>query len=312
MGFIGSIASFFGDILFYIYENITFGNYGLAIIVFTIIIKSVLMPLSLKSTKSSLKMQKIQPEINQLKIKYKGDSQKQAQEMQKLFKDNKVDATGGCLPMLIQMPILISIFYIVRQPITYIIDGGKYIKGIFEKVGIQSGDETEVFKSINVEEIKTMVSEGLFSTDFGVALTNLYHSMDFYGLHLNLKPSLDPGLIFSSEFAHYFPALLIPVVSSYITYLTIKMTSKNKQNNNNNNNNKDPKADMAASMQSSMTVVMPVVTFIFAINFPVALGLYWMVSSLFQLVQQIVIKKLVLDKEIIDGNKNNDIKDMAI
>ncbi|MFT5874516.1 MAG: YidC/Oxa1 family membrane protein insertase [Clostridium sp.] len=94
------------------YDNL---SYGLAIIVFTLIIKLVLLPLSIKQTKSTAKMGAIQPEMKKVQEKYKKDPQKSQQEVMKLYKENNVNPMGGCLPMIIQMPILFSLFYVFRN-----------------------------------------------------------------------------------------------------------------------------------------------------------------------------------------------------
>jgi len=90
-------------------------SFGLAIIIFTIIIRLVLMPLSIKQIKSTSKMSAIQPEMKKVQEKYKGDPQKAQQEVMKLYKENGVNPMGGCLPMLVQMPILFALFYVFQN-----------------------------------------------------------------------------------------------------------------------------------------------------------------------------------------------------
>lgn len=90
-------------------------SFGLAIIVFTIIIRIALLPLSIKQTKSTAKMGAIQPEMKKVQAKYKSDPQKSQQEVMKLYKENGVNPMGGCLPMLIQMPILFALFAVFNN-----------------------------------------------------------------------------------------------------------------------------------------------------------------------------------------------------
>ena len=90
-------------------------SFGLAIIVFTIIIKIGLLPLSIKQTKSTAKMGAIQPEMKRVQAKYKSDPQKAQQEVMKLYKENGVNPMGGCLPLLIQMPILFALFAVFQN-----------------------------------------------------------------------------------------------------------------------------------------------------------------------------------------------------
>lgn len=93
-------------------QNISF---GVTIIVFTIIMRVLLLPLSLKQTKSTVKMSAIQPEVKKVQEKYKKDPQKAQQEVMKIYKENNVSPMGGCLPMLIQFPILIAMFYVFQH-----------------------------------------------------------------------------------------------------------------------------------------------------------------------------------------------------
>lgn len=89
-------------------------SYGLAIILFTLIVRIILLPLNIKQTRSQVKLQEIQPEIKKLQEKYKNDPQKSQQEIMKLYKEKGVNPMGGCLPLLIQLPILWALFYVFR------------------------------------------------------------------------------------------------------------------------------------------------------------------------------------------------------
>ncbi|MEG0613741.1 MAG: membrane protein insertase YidC [Clostridium sp.] len=90
-------------------------SFGVAIIIFTLVAKICLLPLSLKQTKSTAKMSAIQPEVQKLQAKYKNDPQRQQTEMMKMYKENNVSPLSGCLPMLIQFPIIIALFYVFKS-----------------------------------------------------------------------------------------------------------------------------------------------------------------------------------------------------
>ena len=91
------------------------GNYGVAIILLTVLVKLVLLPLTIKQTRSMIAMQKIQPEIKKLQEKYKDDKEKLSQEMMKFYKENKVNPLGGCLPLILQMPVFFALFTVLRK-----------------------------------------------------------------------------------------------------------------------------------------------------------------------------------------------------
>jgi len=90
-------------------------SYGITIILFTLVMRILLLPLSLKQTKSTVKMSAIQPEVKKIQEKYKKDPQKAQQEVMKIYKENDVSPMGGCLPMLVQFPILIAMFYVFQH-----------------------------------------------------------------------------------------------------------------------------------------------------------------------------------------------------
>ena len=115
------IARPLGMFLKFIYDTIAFHNYGLAIIVFTIIVRAAMLPLTLKQYKSTSKMQEIQPLINDIQKRYKDDKEKLNQELMKLYKEHNYNPMGGCFPMLIQMPIILSLYWVIVQPLKFML-----------------------------------------------------------------------------------------------------------------------------------------------------------------------------------------------
>jgi YidC/Oxa1 family membrane protein insertase len=95
------------------------GNYGISIIIFTILVKLVMIPLTLKQTKSMKNMQEIQPKIKEIQKKYQNDKEKMNEKVMELYKEHNVNPFGGCLPLLIQFPIIIGLFTVLRQPENY-------------------------------------------------------------------------------------------------------------------------------------------------------------------------------------------------
>lgn len=108
-----------GFILKFIYDNIAFQNYGIAIVLFTVGVKTLLLPLTIKQVKSTSKMSALQSHVQEIQKKYSNDKEKQSAEMIKLYQKNKVNPAGGCLPILIQMPILFSLYYVISEPLKY-------------------------------------------------------------------------------------------------------------------------------------------------------------------------------------------------
>lgn len=114
-------------------------SYGLSIIIFTVVIKLLLLPLTIKQTKSTKAMQDIQPKIQEIQTKYKDKPEKQSQEIMELYKEANINPMAGCLPLLIQMPILIGLFSVLREPWVY---------GLFEsQEAYQAADTSFLFLS---------------------------------------------------------------------------------------------------------------------------------------------------------------------
>ena len=111
------IGNLLGHVLRIIYDVVQ--NYGWSIIAFTILVKVILLPLTIKQTKSTKAMQDIQPKLQEIQEKYKNKPEKQQQEIMKLYQEAKINPLAGCLPLLIQMPIIIGLFSVLRNPIAY-------------------------------------------------------------------------------------------------------------------------------------------------------------------------------------------------
>ncbi|MEG0180308.1 MAG: YidC/Oxa1 family membrane protein insertase [Terrisporobacter sp.] len=111
------ISNALGHILRIIFEFVN--NYGWSIVVFTLFVRLLLLPLMVKQIKSQKSMQDIQPKIKEIQEKYKNKPEKQQEELMKIYKEAKINPLAGCLPLLIQMPILIGLFNVLREPVTY-------------------------------------------------------------------------------------------------------------------------------------------------------------------------------------------------
>ena len=116
----GFIAVPLGYLLTFIYKLV--GNYGISLIILTVLVKLILYPLYFKQIKSTASMSSIQPKIKAIQEKYKNDKEKMNEEMAKITKDENFNPMGGCLPMLIQLPIIWGLFTLLRNPIKYIAD----------------------------------------------------------------------------------------------------------------------------------------------------------------------------------------------
>lgn len=261
-------------------------SYGWALVLFTIITKAILLPLSVKQQKSMSKMQAVQPKLAELQKKYQYDKEKLNQETMKLYQSNNINPMGGCLPLLIQFPLLIGLYNIIRNPLTYVVQMGKH--------GLPTVTEAiEVMKTMGLEVTGKVVNEipiAKFMTEhfdeLVEKLPNLSDALtmdfNFIGMDLSLTPSL----------YDISPLILIPVLAGLTTFLTSWLTQKLSGNK--------PTGDNAQTMQM-MNYIFPFMTVFFAFSLPAGLGLYWIISNIVQFVQQIILTK-VIGKKIEEEN----------
>ena len=270
-------------------------NYGIAIILFTVVVKLLLLPLNIKSQKAMKKQQKIQPILAELQKKYANDQQKLQQEMMKLYKENNISMTGGCLPMLVQMPILIALYQAIQKPLTYmfnvpykeipqdIIDKITQLKDAMVAAGHNLGNTA----SLDAKQLMNMnqIDISSWAGQIGGKLHEWYINFDFLGLDLSKTPQT--AFSHLGDIANNLGTvllLLIPVlaiVSSMTqTKISMKQTGQDSAAN-----------EQAQSMSKSMNIIMPIMTGYFTLILPAGIGLYWIVSGVLQILQQLALNQ---------------------
>lgn len=264
-------------------------NYGLSIILFTVIIKLLLLPLNIKSQKAMKKQQKIQPILAQLQEKYKNDQEKLQCEMMKLYRENNISMTGGCMPMLIQMPILIGLYQVIQKPLSYLKNVDWMLQETIDKVYMlrDKFGAAENLAQATEEQLANM-SQIKLSTwataEFGAA-DPWSINFDFLGLDLSEIPSKGLSFLMNLDFSHpeYLLLLLIPVLAVLSQMLTTHITMKQS------GQDKSKANEQAAQMNNTMKWMMPIMTLFFTFTLPAGMGLYWIISSIMQLVQHILL-----------------------
>ncbi len=292
-----------GFIISTIYDIVQ--NYGLAIILFTIVVKLILLPLQIKSQKAMKRQQKVQPIIAQLQKKYANDQQKLQQEMMKVYKENNVSMSGGCLPLLIQMPILFALYHVIQRPLTYIrgidftnaavIENVKYIVAQMQE---KAPEAIGNIASMTVEQIQKTYQIQLsnWSAFLGKAEEFSWDiNFNFLGLDLSGLPSTSLSAIMSGNFSDMGTVLLIliPALAMFTTWLSMKYSQSMTGANNNTSAEDNP----AQSMSKSMNLMMPIMTGFFTFTLPSGIGIYWIISSVMQMAQQFILNKYFDRKE---------------
>ena len=299
------IASVFGYAMSFIYGLVQ--NYGIAIILFTVLVKIILLPLTIKQQKSMEKMQELQPLYQELQRKYGNDQQRLSLEYQKLLKEKNMNmmsgmGCSGCLLQLIQFPIILGLFYMMVSPLTYI------LKLPQEEIDQYKQNLNSYYASQIIESKQnsgeTLTEAEIAEINSGDYLQNSrYHelviakqeklfNMQFLGINLGDIANENRG---------NFLLYIIPVLCMGITFISLRMSlktldeAKKKENIKANNDEKGmttANEEMPMPDMRVMNTMMPIMTGYIAFIAPQGLGLYWTTNSLLQLIQMRVLKKM--------------------
>lgn len=267
------------------------GSYGVAIIIFTIFAKLVLLPFQMKSKKSMVDMQRIQPKLKELEKKYGNDKERYSLEVQKLYKKENVSMLGGCLPLLITFPIMIGLYSVVRQPLTHIFGlSAEQISGIAEAMTAAGAKLSSASKSGYLLEIGVASNLSQFRDAALSVVPNLPNiSFSFLGIDLAAIPN----------FKYITPLWIIPVLSGITSYGYSWITKKTSGTNG---------ADAAAGANGVMTIMMPLMSVWIAFCVPAGLGLYWIISNVLSAAQEPILteyyKKKQAAKALAGGKEN--------
>ena len=268
------IANIFGYLLNYIY--IIINNYGLAIIIFSILVKLLLLPLTIKQQKTMEKTTKMQDELKSLQFKYKNDPEKLNKEMMDMYKRENMSPFSGRLSSIAQLILILAVFYLVRSPLTYM-----------KKV-----DTNLINEYSNKLETKTNYPEVEIIKEFGNENEELYLNMNFLGLDLTNVPSSN---------LTDFKTLIIPflyVISSVIsTKMTMKMQDKKEDKTEKEEKQEESPEEMMQNTNKTMSYMMPVMAFSISLVAPLGLALYWLMSNVLMIVERIFINKIISKKE---------------
>lgn len=277
-----------GTFLRIIYNTLAFKNYGLSIILLTVIIKSLLLPLIIKQYRSTAKISVVQPKIQEIQKKYKDNPQKLNEETMKLYKENNINPASGCLPLLIQMPILFSLYYVISQPLKYMFRvPAQAINQLFSMIPAGAG------KIANLHDL-SVINYFSQNTDKLSGVNSLIKkdyllNMNFFGINLGRIPSLDFNKLFgNSPDMQAWYLLLIPILAIVTTYISMKYSS-NQESQPGNSQNQN-------SMMKNMALFSTVTTGFISFTVPAGLGLYWIISNIYQLLQQLFINKFIIKK----------------
>lgn len=280
----GAISSLFGYLLNALYT--VFNNYGIAIIVFSVILRIILIPITIKQQKSLKKSAELQEEMKEIQRKYKNNPEKLNQETIDLYKREKLSPFAGCFSSIIQLIIILSVFWLVSQPLTYM-----------KKIDVNV-----------INDYKTQLQqEGNQSTYSEIAIINRYGgqdervrlNMEFLGLDLSKVPSSN-----LSDWTVYIIPLLY-VISSVVSIKITNSFNKKKKNDKKaitdgsevQSTEEPNELEAMEAMNKNMMYMLPLMSVFIAFIAPLGLALYWFVSNVLIIIEKVIIDSVMKHKE---------------
>ncbi len=298
----GFISSLFGYVLNFLYELIN--NYGIAIILFSVLLKLILIPITIKQQKTLRKSSEMQAEMKKIQFKYKNNPEKMNQEMMDLYKREKTSPFSGCLSSILQLIIILSVFWLVSQPLTYM---KKVDPSVIEEYKKQVVEENNG-QQIAYPEIAIIERKG--GQDERVNI-----NMEFLGLDLSKVPT---------QSLNDWKVYVIPGLYVITSFISIKMTTKQqkdmmaknkKEAADNDGNEPDPMENMQ-QMSNSMMYMMPIMSITIAVIAPLGLALYWLVSNILMIFERLIInavmKKVEEKKEKEEPKRITEAKEVKV
>jgi len=329
------IVSVLGAIMNTIYNSLEYvgiGNIGLAIIIFTIVMRIILFPTSFRQQKSSRMMQLMQPEMKAIQEKYKNKTDNasmmaQQEEMKALYEKYGTSMTGGCLPLLLQMPIIFALYRIIMNIPAYVPSVYNIYVNVLNAIGGSSAAQKlvefgtsnkleSILKQLNnlgvgedttysAEQVSNLIIDFLYKLNpsqwdslavtfpdaadkINLAATQAENINNFLGINLSTAPS-SMGFVPNVYW-------IIPILAGLFQYLSTKLMSSTNQAMAEGN-------DQSAQMMKSMNLMMPLMSVWFCFTFASGIGLYWCASSAVMILQQIFLNNYfqkISDKDMIE------------
>ena len=338
-GILGPIATLFGYLMNGIYlalDKFGIGNIGLAIIIFTLITRIILYPFTVKQQKSSRLMTIIQPEVKAIQDKYEGKTDQasmiaQQAEIKAVYEKYGTSMTGSCVQLLIQMPIIFALYRVIMNVPAYVPaiksmfmkivdamggveaidsitkfcnDQGINIKRIAaqipENFGVGSGISVEAQKDyiidllykLNPEQMKALASTFPANAQsiINVEMEAINKANSFLGLNLSTAPNV---------YGFFSPYILIPILAAVTQYLSIKIMQVQTRPNPNG------EVDNMQQTMNSMNLMMPIMSAVFCWGFATGIGLYWIATSVFMVITQLIVNKQLEKLDIDEMIKQN-------
>jgi YidC/Oxa1 family membrane protein insertase len=267
------------------------GNFAAAVFIFTLLINIVFIPLTIKSQKSAVQQLRIKPKLDELKKKYGDDKQKYSQAMSQLYQEENVSMSGGCLPMLFRMLVLMSIYSLIMSPLTYLmnVDAGVISEAAnaLKEAGIEIAKNTRGQGKIQI--INAVLNGTISSPEILEAAKNI--NFNLFGLNLTETPK------FSFNIFGDFQAIWLMPIFSFASQMLVSFISTKMQK----------KANPDAPNMTGMLLMMPLFSLYIGFLVPGGVSFYWVCSSLIGGLLQVVIQHVYGPQRLLAGERAKEL-----
>ena len=277
-----------------LFYNLT-DSYGMAIILFTVVLKLIMLPFQMKSKRSMMRMNRVSGKMQEIQKKYANNQVKMQEEIQKLYESEGVNPMSGCLWSFLPLPILLALYSILRQPVThFMMLSSEVVQELVDKLTAIGADMTGIVmldKATGAAVVKDGVTQLMpygqinlvkaVTEHFPEAASGIDGWIDLDFNFIGLDLSVTPSSVFGSFSFHWaiIGLILIPILAGgFQLLMSIYMTKT------------QPQQEGAASMKGMM-YMMPLMSVYFAFIMPAALGIYWIAQSVFSLIQEVLMTK---------------------
>src|SRR6266513_384133 len=264
------LIKLFEAIMVFIHDHVVGGSWGLAIVGLTVVIRAVLVPLTFRQLKSMQEMQRLAPQIQALKEKYKDDKQRQQQEIMNFYREHKINPLASCLPLLLQLPVFISLFYMLRTDLKFDICGRQLREFYTQELGKHIVSNSQIPSSA-----VTVPGHGKVPGVSEIGCSTPFHSNGT--LHTiapgSAKFLFIPDITFKATGIVLVVLIVVYVGSQIASTLVATATA-------------DPN-------QRRLMLVLPFVFIIFLYRFPAGLLVYWITTNVWTIGQQLVIRRYI-------------------
>lgn len=257
-------------------------SYGVALILFTLVIKLILLPFQMKSKKSMIRMNRMSGKMQEIQKKYANNQMKMNEELQKFYEEEGINPMSGCLWSMLPLPIMLALYSIIREPIVYFMNFGgraaglevvEAAKTLLEGAGVTLTSNA-AYEQIEIANVINSQFPDFISQHNGWIAVD-YH---FLGIDLTVAPGKAFGMLSSGLGWAAIGLALIPVLSAALQLLVMKISMSGQP-------------QQAAAANKSMMLTMPLISLWIGFTLPAALGVYWIAQSAFSAVQEFLMTK---------------------